>query len=159
MIILYKGGNTMEYLSETNIAVGLRMRQIRRAYRMTQEKLADTLGVSVNYLGEVERGRKPLSRSLADQFCQYFHVSYDYLYHGSTVPSQNQVRETAVYKNSDHLILDQVRDCSPKEIYVISHLIRSYLDSSRQLDCDYPQDDHQRGQRHSHPEYGATYLS
>ena len=159
MIILYKGGNTMEYLSESNIAVGLRMRQIRRANRMTQEKLADTLGVSVNYLGEVERGRKPLSRSLADQFCQYFHVSYDYLYYGSDVASQNQIRETAVYKNADHLILDQVRDCSPEEVYVISHLIRSYLDITRPLSCDDPQDDHQRRQRRSDPKYGATYLS
>ena len=149
----------MEYLAETNIAVGLRMRQIRRAYRMTQEKLADTLGVSVNYLGEVERGRKPLSRSLADQFCQYFHVSYDYLYHGSTLPSQSQIRESAVYKNTDHLILDQVRDCSPEEVYVISHLIRSYLDATRPLCYDDPQNDHQRRQRRSDPEYGATYLS
>jgi len=149
----------MEYLSETNIAVGLRMRQIRRAYRMTQEKLADTLGVSVNYLGEVERGRKPLSRSLADQFCQYFHVSYDYLYHGSTAPSQSQVRETAVYKSTDHLILDLVRDCSPEEIYVISHLIRCYLDLTRQLPCDPAQEDHQHRQRYSDPEYRSTYLS
>ena len=148
----------MEYLSETNIAVGLRMRQIRRAYRMTQEKLADTLGVSVNYLGEVERGRKPLSRSLADQFCQYFHVSYDYLYHGSNISSQNQVRETAVYKNTDRLILDQVRNCSPEEVYVISHLIRTYLDITRPLSCDDPQEDHQHRQRRSDPKCGATYL-
>lgn len=149
----------MEYLSETNIAVGLRMRQIRRAYRMTQEKLADTLGVSVNYLGEVERGRKPLSRSLADQFCQYFHVSYDYLYHGSTVPSANQVRETAAYKNADHLILDQVRDCSPEEIYVITHLIRSYLDITRPLTYDPPQDNTLRRSRRSDPDHEASYLS
>ena len=149
----------MDYLAETNIAVGLRMRHVRRSHRMTQEKLADTLGVSVNYLGEVERGRKPLSRSLADQFCHFFQVSYDYLYHGSTLPTQNQIQETAVYKIADRLILDQVRDCSPEEVFVISHLIRSYLDVTRPLCCDDPQDDHQRRQRRSDPEYGATYLS
>ena len=149
----------MEYLSETNIAVGLRMRQIRRAYRMTQEKLADTLGVSVNYLGEVERGRKPLSRSLAEQFCQYFRVSYDYLYHGSTVPAQNQVRETAVYKTADHLILDQIRNCSPEEVYVISHLISSYLDVARQLTTPEQPSDLSRRQRRTDPEFDPTHLS
>ena len=149
----------MDYLSETNIAVGLRMRQIRRAYRMTQEKLADTLGVSVNYLGEVERGRKPLSRSLADQFCQYFHVSYDYLYHGSNIPASNRIREKAMYNSTNHLILDEVRDCSPEEIYVITHLIRSYLDITRQLTYDPLQDNHQHRQSRSDPECGATYLS
>ena len=148
----------MEYLSETNIAVGLRMRQIRRAYRMTQEKLADTLGVSVNYLGEVERGRKPLSRSLADQFCQYFHVSYDYLYHGSTAPAKNQVREKATYKAADHLILDQIRDCSPEEVYVISHLIGSYLDITRQLAAPEPPVDPPRRQRRTNPKFDPSNL-
>ena len=146
----------MEYLSETNIAVGLRMRQIRRAYRMTQEKLADTLGVSVNYLGEVERGRKPLSRSLADQFCQYFHVSYDYLYHGSTAPAKNQVREKATYKAADHIILNQLRDCSPEEVYVISQLIGSYLDITRQLALPDSPTDPQRRQRCTEPAPSAT---
>lgn len=146
----------MEYLVETNIAVGLRMRQIRRAYRMTQEKLADTLGVSVNYLGEVERGRKPLSRSLADQFCQYFHVSYDYLYHGSTAPVKNQVREKAVYKAVDQLILDQLRDCSPEEVYVISHLISSYLNITRQLISSEPPKDPSHRQRRSDPRSDAA---
>ena len=147
----------MEYLSETNMAVGHRMRQIRRSHRMTQEKLADTLGVSVNYLGEVERGRKPLSRSLADQFCQYFHVSYDYLYHGSLGPLPNQIRETAVYQNTDHIILDQMRDCSPEELYVISHMIRSYLDVSRQITCDQLQ--HSHGQRRPKTEHRTAPLS
>ena len=149
----------MEYTSENNMEVGLRMRQIRRAHRMTQEKLADTLGVSVNYLGEVERGRKPLSRSLADQFCQYFHVTYDYLYHGIATPSGNQIRERAVYRPTHHVLWDQVQDCSPEEILVISHLIGSYLDISRQLAQKQTRKDHYGRQDHSDPEYRTTDLS
>ena len=131
----------MEYLSENNVAVGLRMRQIRRAYRMTQEKLADTLGISVNYLGEVERGRKPLSRSLADQFCQYFHVTYDYLYRGRPSTPTNQVRERSVYPTVYQDILEQLEDCSPEEMITISHLISTYLDVSRFLSKELPQTD------------------
>ena len=147
----------MEYLSENNIAVGLRMRHIRRAHRMTQEKLADTLGVSVNYLGEVERGRKPLSRSLADQFCQYFHVTYDYLFHGISVgPGPgNQIRERSVYKPANHALLEQVQDCSPEELFVISHMIGAYLDISRHLQDTSARKDHPRRQNRVDPTHRA----
>lgn len=153
----------MEYLTENNVAVGLRMRQIRRASRMTQEKLADTLGVSVNYLGEVERGRKPLSRSLADQFCQYFHVTYDYLYHGYQIAPNNQIRERSLYQSTHQALLDplleQLEDCSADEILVISHLIGTYLDISRLLAKKHTQQNHRRRQKHSDPEYRPADFS
>ncbi len=149
----------MEYLSENNVAVGLRMRQIRRSYRMTQEKLADTLGVSVNYLGEVERGRKPLSRSLADQFCQYFDVTYDYLYHGIPNGPGNQIRERVVYRPMHHMLLDQVDDCSPDEMLIISHLIGAYLDISRQLNKKHTQQNRQHRQQYTDPEYRTADFS
>ena len=138
----------MEYLSENNVAVGLRMRQIRRAAGMTQEKLADTLGVSVNYLGEVERGRKPLSRSLADQFCQYFEVTYDYLYHGLSNISQNQIRERAFYQSAHHALQEHIQTCSPEEILVISQLVDTYLNVSRHLLHKYSQKDHTMTELH-----------
>ena len=149
----------MEYLSENNVAVGLRMRQIRRAYRMTQEKLADTLGVSVNYLGEVERGRKPLSRSLADQFCQYFHVTYDYLYRGHPGSPTTQIRERSVYHTVHQNIIQQLEDCSPEEMITISHLIASYLDVSRFLSKELPQNETSVTSELSLPDEGYPDLS
>lgn len=156
MIIDSKGGIIMEYLSESNVSIGLRMRQIRRAAHMTQEKLADTLGVSVNYLGEVERGRKPLSRSLADQFCQYFHVTYDYLYHGFPDHASNQIRERSNYRSAHHFLQDQIQSCSPEEIVMITRLVGTYLDVSRQLSQKNPQENYDHGQNHTDPELWSS---
>jgi len=149
----------MEYLSESNVSVGLRMRQIRRAAHMTQEKLADTLGVSVNYLGEVERGRKPLSRSLADQFCQYFHVTYDYLYHGIPDYAFNQIRERARYRSAKHSLQDQIQNCSPEEIVIITQLVGTYLHVSRQLSKQNPQQNHNGRQENTDPELWSSDFS
>lgn len=131
----------MEYHSDDNVSVGRRMRQIRRAAHMTQEGLAESLGVTVNYLGEVERGRKRLSRNLADRFCQRFHVTYDYLYHGVLPVSQQGIQENAVYESVHSSLVEQLHNCSPQEIVIISQLVESYLDTSRHLQSqDAPQD-------------------
>ena len=114
-------------------AVGRRIRRMCRSVQMTQEKLADALGISVNYLGEVERGNKPLSRSLADQLCAHFHVTYDYLYHGIPLNTQYFIRENISYKSLQTFLTEEIAECSPEEILIISRLVDCYLDVSRQL--------------------------
>lgn len=114
-------------------AVGRRIRRMRRSAQMTQEQLADALGVSVNYLGEVERGNKPLSRSLADQLCSYFHVTYDYLYHGIPLNTQYFIRENISYKSLQTFLSEELEQCTPEEMLIISRLVDCYLDVSRQL--------------------------
>lgn len=39
-------------------AFGKRLRDIRRRKDMTQEKLADLSGLSIQYIGEIERGKR-----------------------------------------------------------------------------------------------------
>lgn len=123
----------MEYASKYDASAGVRMRQVRRAANMTQEKLADLLGISVNYLGEVERGHKPLSRSLANQFCTLFNVTFDYLFHGIQPAAWQTLRENCSYESVHTSVVDQLDSCSPDELMVISQLIRSYLDVTRFL--------------------------
>ena len=118
---------------DNHTTVGNRIRRMRRSAQMTQEKLADVLGVSVNYIGEVERGNKPLSRSLADQLCSYFHVTYDYLYHGISPPPQYFIHENVSYKSLHTFLVEKLEQCSPEEILIISQLVNCYLDISRKL--------------------------
>lgn len=138
----------MKHTIDSTADICLRMRQIREQAHMTQEKLADELGVSVNHFGEVERGRKPLSHSLANRFCAYFHISFDYLYRG--IPSadwnlltfQNNpaeapvprrgVREQSSYLSSRDLLISQLNNCSAEEIQIISRLAYTYLYTVRQ---------------------------
>lgn len=139
----------MNYLTDSNAAICLRMRRIREQAHMTQEKLADALGVSVNYLGEVERGRKTLSHSLAYRFCSYFHISYEYLYHGipsadwnifpfdgDLLPAAHSqgVQEQPNYALSRNTLFSQLEKCSAQEFQVISRLALTYLYTARQQD-------------------------
>lgn len=148
----------MEYSPEANAAVGCRMREVRRSAGMTQEKLADLMGITVNYLGEVERGRRPLSRSLANHFCSFFHVTYDYLYHGIPPASWYGIRENAGYQSAYTSLIEQLNSCSPQEILVISQLVTTYLGTSRRLQSqELPQDNGDR-QEHAEPKEGPPQL-
>lgn len=140
------------YFPENNASVGLRVRNIRRASHMTQEKLADVLDVSVNYLGEIERGRKPLSRPLADHFCDYFHVTYDYLYHGITPSHWYSVRENGTYESVRSSLMEKIRHCTPEETVVIYQLVNSYLEISRELQDKPSEKNTGDGQENSQPE-------
>ncbi|MCI8565444.1 MAG: helix-turn-helix domain-containing protein [Lachnospiraceae bacterium] len=141
----------MEYSSKANAAIGSRIREVRRSANMTQEKLADLMGVSVNYLGEVERGRKPLSRSLANHFCSFFRVTYDYLYHGILPASWYEVHENASYQSVHTSLIEQLNGCSPQEILVISQLVKGYLGASRCLQSQEIPHDDADGQENSAP--------
>lgn len=149
----------MEYSSEADPAIGRRMREIRRSAGLTQEKVADLMDVTVNYLGEVERGRKPLSRSLASHFCSFFRVTYDYLYHGIPPATWYEIHENANYQSVHSSLMTQLNSCSPQELLVISHLVTGYLGASRSLQGqEIPQDDSSR-QEYAKPQDRPPQLS
>lgn len=63
------------------IATGLRIKEARASKKITQQQLADIMGVSVSYIKNVERGGKPsieLLMTVSDK-CQ---VSLDWLLKG-----------------------------------------------------------------------------
>ena len=51
----------------------------RKAKGMTQEKAADELNISIEHLGNMERGQGKPSLELLVEIALYFHVSTDYL--------------------------------------------------------------------------------
>ncbi len=165
----------MDYISKKDSTIGHRMKKIRSNAHLTQEQLADILGVSVNYLGEVERGRKPLSHSLAASFCNFFQITYDYLYDGSGSRFPNMIRERSLYHEASHSLpgqpqirlqqllysqlQSQLQDCTVDELIILSHLVNAFLDSSRSLRKEQIQQDHYYRQDHAEPEHKPADLS
>ena len=65
-----------------NTAVGKRMRQIRKTNGLTQEEMAEILGVNPNAVRAYERGDYGISKEVMTKIRQHFHVSIDYLLFG-----------------------------------------------------------------------------
>ena len=67
----------MEYFAQ--IELGMRIKRLRVAKGLTQEKLAEALGISAEYVGKIERGKRTPSLDLVIAMAKFFHVSTDYI--------------------------------------------------------------------------------
>ncbi|MCI8514211.1 MAG: helix-turn-helix transcriptional regulator [Lachnospiraceae bacterium] len=81
--------------NDSNRVIGQRIRAKRRQWGLSQEALADAIDVSLNYLGEIERGRKPLTLPVAEQLCLLFGVTYDYLFLGMERPKTSLITDAS----------------------------------------------------------------
>lgn len=70
---------------ETNILIpiGKRISEIRRSHNITQESLADKLGVSPKHISHTECGTSSLSLKNLMEFCSLFDCSLDYIIFGT----------------------------------------------------------------------------
>lgn len=75
----------MESRYEFVTAFGTRLSTLRKAQRMTQEKMAEELNISLEHLSKMERGKRKPSIDLVIDIACYFHVSTDYLLMGKEV--------------------------------------------------------------------------
>ena len=64
-------------------SLGMRIRKRRKAMRMTQEELAQKLGLSLSFLGHIERGTRKASLETLVSIANVLDVSLDYLLSGS----------------------------------------------------------------------------
>ena len=64
--------------------VGQRVRQCRLKAGYTQAQCAKIMDVSVNFLSEIETGKKGMSQDTLYQFCKQLQISADYILFGSS---------------------------------------------------------------------------
>ena len=82
-------------------AIGNRIFTLRTNAKLSQEKLAEKLGVSHRHLGNLERGSSNGSVKILIDIAEYFHVSMDYLLLGRD-PSRDQF-QNELQAAIDHL--------------------------------------------------------
>ena len=68
---------------EENIQIGVRVKQAREAAGLTQERLAELLDVTAQYISGVERGAVGLSVPILLQLCSVLLVSSDFILLGN----------------------------------------------------------------------------
>ncbi|MBR1852092.1 MAG: helix-turn-helix transcriptional regulator [Lachnospiraceae bacterium] len=71
--------------------IGNRIREYRLENRLTQAEFAEIMDISVNFLSEIENGKKGMSQDTIYRLCKHFHLSADYIIFGL----ENTVIKTA----------------------------------------------------------------
>lgn len=61
---------------------GKRIRKLRKQNGLTQEQLADLLGVALNTISRIEVGNRGISIDLAIEFVVHFDTTLDYIFMG-----------------------------------------------------------------------------
>lgn len=87
-----------EYL----IPIGKRMGKIRRAQHMTQETLANMLGVTPKHISHTERGTSTLSLKNLIEFCNIFDCSLDYVIFGKSSDKATSKLPAEILEILDH---------------------------------------------------------
>ncbi len=62
--------------------IGKRIRDLRLEHHYTQAELSEALNVSVNFISELENGKKGMSVDTLSELCRYFNISADYIIFG-----------------------------------------------------------------------------
>lgn len=70
-----------------NVQIGIRVKQARDAAGLTQERLAELVDVTAQYLSGVERGTVGLSVPILCRLCSVLLVSSDFILSGDAEPS------------------------------------------------------------------------
>ncbi len=82
-------------------AAGKRIKRERKSKKLTQEKMAEKLGVTSKYLSKVENGRRTPSLAFMLNFSDYTGASLDYLLKGEINTGQGArgrtLKEEAFY--------------------------------------------------------------
>ena len=60
-----------------------RIRAVRKSENMTQEEFAAALGLSKNYIWQVEKGDRKLSERGLSDICRIFEINYEWLVYGN----------------------------------------------------------------------------
>lgn len=99
-------------------AIGSRLREARNMVKLTQEQLAEKVGIGTTYISDIERGAKFPSLSLFIKIVDALGVSSDYILRGEIEAGKNCVYDD-ITKKLDGL--------SPKQRLAVAELIDTYI--------------------------------
>lgn len=69
---------------ELRLAVGERVRNYRLSNHYTQAYFSEMIDISVNFLSEIENGKKGMSQETLYKLCEHFSLSADFILFGKS---------------------------------------------------------------------------
>lgn len=105
-IIVVKEWYTLKERKLINIQIGERIKQSREKAGYTQERFAEAIGVTVQYISDLERGIVGTSISTMIKICETLCVSSDYILMGLKEKNDlSDITERLQYLNAQQLDL------------------------------------------------------
>lgn len=115
---------------------------VRKKHGLSQEQFAERLGLSRNFINQVETGKKNFSARTVSDICRHFHVNEEWLRTGKgSIEDDFSISQAPMQDIFDRF------NCSDSEKKFLSAFFR-LQESERQAFCDllvkmFPQSDHQ----------------
>ena len=100
------------------LTMGDRIRDARKKQRLTQEQLSENLGISVEFIGQIERGLKLPSMNVFIKLIEALNVSADYLLRDSVSTGQ---------LFGDNALGRKIEKLKPKQRIALEALIDTYI--------------------------------
>ncbi|MBQ7316510.1 MAG: helix-turn-helix transcriptional regulator [Clostridia bacterium] len=100
------------------LTMGDRIKEVRKKQGLTQEQLAERLDISVEFIGQIERGIKLPSMHVFIKLIETLNVSADYLLRDSVSTGQ---------LFGDNAIGRKVEKLTPKQRIALEALIDTYI--------------------------------
>lgn len=72
----------MQLDKDFNLIVGLRIREVRELFHMTQAEFSEKCDISESFLAAVEGGKKSITSKTLYKICTFTNVSADYFIRG-----------------------------------------------------------------------------
>lgn len=74
------------------VSMGIRIAQRRKEMQLTQERLAEKMGVSLQTISSIELGKKAIRPENLANLCKHLNVTADYVLYGKR--SEQQMNDT-----------------------------------------------------------------
>lgn len=107
----------MKEKKEINIQIGERIKKSREAANYTQEIFAEYIGVSIQYVSDLERGVVGTSIPTLIKICDTLNVSSDYLLYG-----KNPQTDTSY-------IISKLNQLTPEQLQIVEKGVITFFEA------------------------------
>ena len=96
--------------------IGQRIRKFRKAYNLSQEQLAEMVGISTTHMSHIETGNTKLSLPVFIHIRDALSVQTDALLHDYPSGSRTKMKQE---------ISDMLDSCSPQDMHILLDVIKT----------------------------------
>lgn len=97
------------------MSIGENVRKIRELKGMTQQELADSIGISRSYLGDLEKNRRNPSTETIEKLSELLGVSVFYIMKGMKT-KQDELFFNKIKKNDFNDLIDEIMDEKTEDV-------------------------------------------